>query len=252
MAAARSVRAGPMRRASPRRSAPVPCRASSATARASTEVRRLLADAYDPADHMATGVGHHTSAEDRDEMRTLSTSQGPLAWTYGELTFDGMSELRGLIGAGPSDAFYDLGSGMGRLVLQAHLEWGCKRSVGVELSGERHRKGVKARARLESEIDTARELELVHGNLLELDCSAATVVYLACTCWDREFMLQVLSCVEPASCPNLRWLVTTESLERKFDMDPLPGWLRLHEKVRLKQSWADDYPVYLYKGPAED
>jgi len=45
----------------------------------------------------------------------------------------------------PSDIFVDLGSGVGRTVVQAALEFGCQDAYGVELSPSRH---VRANAAL--------------------------------------------------------------------------------------------------------
>eukprot|EP00873_Tetraselmis_striata_P028752 jgi/Tetstr1/449016/TSEL_036241.t1 len=213
------------------------------------DARSLLEAAYEEADRVKIGVGDFTASlpdEDRQRMSALSASQGAFAWTYGELTYEGASQLQDLIGVGPEDVFYDLGSGLGRLVLQAHLDWGVARAVGVELSAERHNKGVLAAQRLASQhaLDPARRISLINGNLLTADVSDATCVYLACTCWDSDFMTQVLRVLE-AGAPRLRWLVCTESLERKFGLQP--AWLQLDRCERVSQTWAPDgYPLHVY------
>jgi hypothetical protein len=79
---------------------------------------------------------------------------------------------------------------------------------------ERHRTAQAAAEKLQGYIDPNRELELVHGNLLTLNISDATCVYMATTCWDAAFMSDVLFKIE-TECPALKWLVSTEDLDRK-------------------------------------
>ena len=60
--------------------------------------------------------------------------------TYGEITVKGFRELARRIELGVCDNFLDLGSGVGRTVVQAALEFGCQQSYGVEMSRSRHRR----------------------------------------------------------------------------------------------------------------
>eukprot|EP00438_Fugacium_kawagutii_P031925 Skav214800 [mRNA] locus=scaffold740:101049:110255:- [translate_table: standard] len=61
--------------------------------------------------------------------------------TYGELAPEGARRLGqhwGLCAGTRSATFADLGSGVGKLVVQSYLEWpGVKRALGVELSATR-------------------------------------------------------------------------------------------------------------------
>ena len=69
-----------------------------------------------------------------EDVRTAlerSPAQSEFALTYGELTYEGASALGEILDLGPDDVFYDLGSGLGRAVLQAHLQWGVGRAAGV-------------------------------------------------------------------------------------------------------------------------
>jgi hypothetical protein len=56
----------------------------------------------------------------------------------------GFRALARRIGLSPSDNFLDLGSGVGRTVVQAALEFGCRTSHGVELSPSRHERAQRA------------------------------------------------------------------------------------------------------------
>lgn len=63
-------------------------------------------------------------------------------FVYGEITAQGMRRLARRVTLNQSDCFYDLGSGIGRAVLQAFLEFGVHRSVGIELASTRHHQAV--------------------------------------------------------------------------------------------------------------
>ena len=151
-------------------------------------------------------------------------------------------------GIGAADVLYDLGSGHGRLVLQAHLDWGVAGAVGVELSRDRHLKGARAleRLRADGRIDPARHVELINDNLLNVPCGDASVVYFACTMWDADFVATLLAKLD-ADCAGrgLRLLLSTEDLEARFGVAP-PPWMRRERALATPMTWADDARLYVY------
>jgi hypothetical protein len=68
---------------------------------------------------------------------------GEYASTYGEITPAGFRALARRVGLGAQDVFVDLGSGVGRAVVQAALENGVRRSAGVELAASRHERAAR-------------------------------------------------------------------------------------------------------------
>jgi cyclopropane fatty-acyl-phospholipid synthase-like methyltransferase len=64
--------------------------------------------------------------------------------TYGEITPKGFRGLAERIELCPDDSFVDLGSGVGRTVCHAVLEFGCRRSRGVEMAPSRHERAQRA------------------------------------------------------------------------------------------------------------
>ena len=72
-------------------------------------------------------------------IRLLNSSS-----TYGEITTKGFRELAKRIELYSGDCFLDMGSGVGRVVVQAALEFGCRSSLGVELSMTRHERAQQA------------------------------------------------------------------------------------------------------------
>ena len=68
------------------------------------------------------------------EEQAIEDSGGHEA--YGELTLRGVREVQELLGpVRDGDVFYDLGSGTGRMCVQAALEWpGLAKACGIELA----------------------------------------------------------------------------------------------------------------------
>ena len=114
--------------------------------------RAIIDPAFDADSRQRCMSGDFTPAlspEDIAQAKAMSPTQSDFALTYGELTYEGCTRLGELLGLGPTDVFYDLGSGLGRATIQAHLQWGVRRAVGVELSAERSGLAQMAKDRLE-------------------------------------------------------------------------------------------------------
>ncbi|MDX5363572.1 MAG: class I SAM-dependent methyltransferase [Pseudazoarcus pumilus] len=72
----------------------------------------------------------------------------------------------------PDDVLVDLGSGDGRIVIQAALDWGIRDGLGVDIDPERVAEA-RAAARAAGVDDRVR---FIQGDLFELDFSNATVL----------------------------------------------------------------------------
>ena len=89
-----------------------------------------------------------------------------MAATYGEITPSGFSTLAKRLALGPADKFVDLGSGDGKTVFQAALEYEVASAVGIELAESRHRRAEQARLELGA---AAARIRFVCA-----DCASAT------------------------------------------------------------------------------
>lgn len=184
------------------------------------------------------------------DIRTIDASGGHQA--YGELTVRGVREVQKLFLPTPNDCFVDLGSGAGRCVLQAALEWPCRSAIGVELSESRHLVGISALARAPPEL-RARAVLLQEDMLTCRKLEEATIVYCASLLFDDAFMARLASRL--ASLPRVRMIATLTrfpagtSLENGFEEDPSnasrsddPQTLR----ERVEVTWGAAR-VYLYR-----
>jgi SAM-dependent methyltransferase len=73
-----------------------------------------------------------------EEKEMINAVAGPRAAGYGEMLPQGMRALIAATRLRSNDTFVDVGSGSGKLVLQAAADAGVARSVGLELSPTRH------------------------------------------------------------------------------------------------------------------
>ncbi|XRB05335.1 DOT1 domain-containing protein [Pycnococcus provasolii] len=217
-----------------------------ARGRVAAGVESLLASVYDAPPPSKLQRRNDLSADDKARMRETS-GQGDKAWIYGELTYDGACALRDSLRPTRDDAFVDLGSGYGRLVFTAHLDWSVGSSVGVELSSSRHEAGTRALHALGSlgALDASREVRLVQGDMLALDVSKATLVYVALTMFDDAFTQRILDKLS-SEAPHLRYVITTEDVERRFGSRLPDGWT-LAQSLVVSQSWADDCTLSIYQ-----
>ena len=84
----------------------------------------------------------------QDEYKTIRESGG--APTYGEITYESTETLFDILKLTTNDVIYDLGSGVGKFIIQAYLNTTVKKAVGVELSSTRIKRANEALYRLKA------------------------------------------------------------------------------------------------------
>ena len=180
-----------------------------------------------------TGFG--ISAKDT----SLIESHG-CASTYGEITFEGVATLLKILKLKDTDVFYDLGCGIGKMVVQVYLSSPVKKSVGIELSSERAENAFKAQEQLESDnkLKPGRTLAFYKESFLDTDLSDATAIYLASTCFSDDIMQKVTNKLTTLK-KGLR-VATLKQLapNNKFT---------LIDQFILPMTWSESTPVYLYE-----
>ena len=142
-----------------------------------------------------------------------SNGAGQRPSTYGEITTLGARQLfdyMGLVMALPEKieelTFVDLGCGNGKLLVQAYMEVPViHRIIGVELSRARYKAAARAWDFLRRDARDIRLLstcdfstptlpvrdavvEIVEGDLFQLDISSATHIYVASLCFTDDMM----------------------------------------------------------------
>jgi cyclopropane fatty-acyl-phospholipid synthase-like methyltransferase len=96
--------------------------------------------------------------------------------TYGEITEESVDKLFELFKEriNENSVFYDIGSGAGKMVIHAGLEYPFKKSCGIELSKERYELSLNLK---EQFAPNDANISFINGSFLEEDFSDANIVY---------------------------------------------------------------------------
>jgi Histone methylation protein DOT1 len=161
--------------------------------------------------------------------------------TYGEVTVAGARQLffhMGLTNCPSSTyescnnhvVFLDLGSGRGRLVLQAYMELPqITKAMGIELAPNRHRTAVDAWEKLQSMARNIRagqkegdmvvpdaEIEFLSEDFLESDLSQVTHIYISSLCFPDNLMYHIANKLEKEA-PKLQCVATIRPFPTEFE-----------------------------------
>lgn len=191
------------------------------------EARRILRQLYK--DVWAYTV---PKAEDLSIRRAKSSS------LYGEITFASLDKLLSYLDINERDVFFDLGSGVGKVVLQVAMTAPVKKAFGIELSATRYKdsKLVLDRAAKEKWV-LRRKCEFRKENILETDLSKASIIYTCSTAFPMTFMKRLAKKLSEVKKP-LR-IVTTQELPENMG-------LVLVDKLQLDMSWARKTSVFVF------
>lgn len=131
--------------------------------------------------------------------------------TYGEIDPKSLYRALASLRLRRGDILADLGSGSGKVVLQAALQSNCKKVVGVEVIGVRHEDAMRAHANLLLKMpDVARRITFIKDDFLKADLSEVTVAYMANKVFDENLPNDVLIMLK--NLPNLRAVVCMDEL----------------------------------------
>ena len=118
------------------------------------------------------------------------------AGVYGELTQKGGDQIVKKFKKhfNKDTIFYDLGSGLGKTVLHYGLQYGIKKSVGIEYSKERHQAAIDL---LEKYAKDTTNIEFYCDKIEKKDFSDATVVYADNTGYADKTNLYIYNTIKP-------------------------------------------------------
>lgn len=166
---------------------------------------------------------------------------GNLASTYGELTPLGVQRLLKCLQFKENDVFYDLGSGVGKVVLQVAMAVSIQKCVGVELVASRCRssKAVLRTARAQGLVK-AKSVGFRWESFLDSNISDATVVYMCSTCYSTNLMRRIVRKIK-----GIKTRPVTVITLRKFDRNH--RGFQFIRNVRLDASWSRNVEAAIYK-----
>jgi hypothetical protein len=111
------------------------------------------------------------------------------ARVYGELTAVGVRQLIRVTRLSAGDVFVDLGSGIGKVVLQVALAVPGVQCIGIEIDGARHASACEALRRAEAcgALEPGRCV-FRHGDVRQTDFCPATVFFAHSTCFPAAML----------------------------------------------------------------
>lgn len=172
-------------------------------------------------------------SEELSVLRARSSSM------YGEIMPAATEKLLSYLKLDETDVLYDLGSGLGKFVVQAAMTIPLKRCVGIELAASRARIAhqILTNAR-QSGLLLAKKVNLIEGDFMEADLSDATVVYTCSTAFPSTLMDRLV-----LRLATLRKGLVLASVR---DLDDNPYFEQIDE-LRLDMSWKRRSRVYIYR-----
>ena len=202
--------------------------------------------------------GFEIPTEEIDMMNEVNNSHESThnPETYGEVTQLGARQLFYYMKMFNNDKihFIDLGSGNGKLVVQAYLEIPfLMKAQGIELSPARHNLANKSWDNIKEEANKLRTetiklhgtlsetnkqyndavLNLVQGDLFEMDISTATHIYVASLCFTDE-MMNALSTKIMKEGKNLQYVTTLKQFS--IEIEKVGGFIK--ESRYVEMTWT--------------
>jgi hypothetical protein len=176
-----------------------------------------------------------------DRARVNGHDPAASAATYGELTVAGSSTLFHALRIDEHSTFVDLGSGRGRVVLQAALESTARLAVGIELSQRRHAIAQRALTRL-----TATHASLPRRVRFACEDIAAAAWELDAT---EVFVANLLfpPALNDAVARRLARAAQLRRVATLKPLDPVPPNLTFACRLKLAFSWAERCSVHVYE-----
>lgn len=113
---------------------------------------------------------------------------------YGEIPYDSAAHIIDDLQLTRHDVFYDLGSGVGKLVIQVYLTTPVKRSVGIEISPTRWNIAESSRKELATDdhMVQGRELAFINQNISKASLSDATVCFISGITFPQQLIQSVM------------------------------------------------------------
>lgn len=235
----------------------------------------ILSRYWSPEDGIATKIFEDGS----DSSSHLDSQSHQL--TYGEVTPLGVRQLAyemGIVDCDDQDdgtthiqndkkdqseiVFYDLGSGVGRLVTQMYIDQPDRiaKAIGIELAEDRHTIGAFALERIIAEEQYRAEqirspydegndvgdrstlvstnpcpIQLIHGDALELDFDEKTShVFMSSLCFPEDVLLALQK--KLLRLPNISVIAALNRLDLIYHLD---GEQWEERSVMIQMSWGD-------------
>ncbi|MDB6096479.1 MAG: hypothetical protein JWM09_757 [Francisellaceae bacterium] len=140
--------------------------------------------------------------------------------TYGEILYDSVDKILNELNLDENDVFYDLGSGVGKMVTQVFMNNLIKKCVGIEASVPRYQNAMKALECIRKDFPILfkndRIINFECQNFLSADLQDATIVYSCSTCFSEDLLDKIAKKVN--ECPKIKYLMSLKKINCKLPL----------------------------------
>lgn len=161
---------------------------------------------------------------------------------YGEISYKAVDTVLQDLFITNEDVLYDLGSGVGKMILQSYLSFPFKKVIGIELSKSRYVQAIEAKNLLEEKkfMSSNRTIRFFQEDFTKSNINDATVVYTGLKNCSDNFMTMLVK--KLAKLKNRLRVIT---LQRLPDSDFYN--FTFIKEYRLPMSWSKSSSVYVYE-----
>lgn len=158
---------------------------------------------------------------------------------YGEFLFPGLAKLFSELNLTKEDVFLDLGSGLGKGVVQAFLHTEVGEARGIELNEAMHQVATRASYQIQQDLPQFfenRKLTFIQGDFLKIPFEGVTVALVNATCFSQSLLHSLGNRINQ-----------TSSIHTVLSTRPIPTLTQLIFKkvIYLECSW-DSAQCFLY------
>lgn len=163
------------------------------------------------------------------------------ATTYGEIIYESMCYLIRQLTVSSHDCFLDLGSGMGRTVLQWYALTSIQRAVGIELIESYHQIALDAKATLIKinpwTNSPQRHVDFIAGNFFKQPLPPATIVFINAMCFSQHDITQLGLLLQ--AMPSVHTIISIRPINVLTSF-------RFIKAIRVECTW-DSALCYIYR-----
>lgn len=197
--------------------------------------------------NLISTLPHETSV--RPKKNTFSTTnrsiqakphKNSVAETYGEVLYPSIHKLLSELAFTQQDIFYDLGSGIGKVVLHVYLQTSVKEAYGIELLPGLHERATLAAQQVEHDFQNyvpGKKLEFLLGDFLEIDFQKATIVFINSICFGQDLLLKLGHIINYA--PGIHTVITLRPIDNLQKVS-------FKKTIHLESSWGSGL-CYIYQ-----
>ena len=145
---------------------------------------------------------------------------------YGEVPFAVWREIVEKTNPKKDGVFFDLGSGTGRVVMESHIVFDFKKSIGVELLKGLHDKACEVKDKFDKFVKPKilnqlkdRELQFVNANIFAVDLREADLIFMNHPFKDRELFEKLEEKFLKELKPQTKIVTTIRSLNNRAFKD---------------------------------